>query len=173
MVPCQLANTGSAVVRTLLCTQSALAMVIPCFAAISNLLLLVHSCGCRRTAVARFAARDARSHPSKNRLVFTVRAASQVHEHCWTVVRWAILAIGSGDSASRMLRFYSRLLEHFMGLDPRTPEEVLTVAARLASVFSWLRKTNALSFRLHECWPGHICRCRVRHLIASVQLVMS
>jgi hypothetical protein len=53
----------------------------------------------------------------------------QVHEHCWTVVRWAILAIGSGDSASRMLRFYSRLLEHFMGLDPRTPEEVPTLAS--------------------------------------------
>ena len=62
-------------------------------------------------------------------MVSTARAALQVHEHCWTVVRWAILAIGSGDSASRMLRFYSRLLEHFMGLDPRTPEEVLTLAA--------------------------------------------
>ena len=49
---------------------------------------------------------------------------AQVHEHCWTVVRWAILAIGSGDSAARMLRFYSRLLEHFMGVDPRSPEEV-------------------------------------------------
>ena len=51
-------------------------------------------------------------------------AGAQVHEHCWTVVRWAILAIGSGDSAARMLRFYSRLLEHFMGVDPRSPEEV-------------------------------------------------
>ena len=52
---------------------------------------------------------------------------AQVHEHCWTVVRWAILAIGSGDTASRMLRFYAGLVEHFLGVHPRTPEEVRSV----------------------------------------------
>lgn len=49
----------------------------------------------------------------------------QVHEHCWTVVRWAILGMGgSGDNASKMLRFYAGLLEHFLGVKPRSPEDV-------------------------------------------------
>ena len=78
------------------------------------------------------------------------RPEAQVHEHCWTVVRWAILAIGSGDSAARMLRFYSRLLEHFMGVDPRSPDEVHTFRHLVVASASAAIKVHAQAVGMYE-----------------------
>ena len=126
-------------------------MVVPIFCCHLHLLLLT----CCHGRAMPPSARVGRKAPLFRRFrICTARAAAQVHEHCWTVVRWAILAIGSGDSASRMLRFYARLLEHFMGVDPRTPEEVFAPATWLPNTYMMQNEATSDERAVFACVCG-------------------